>query len=205
MVRIDCWAILLLTWKKKKTVWLLKMDNFSLSPQCALRYLAEPIITLKFKLHKHWFRWESFGNSRAPLLFSYYLKFPYTANIYSQTTASLQPNGCISDWITAFDSAQWLAVIQYSKFPVLILSLNGNYEFFYIHGKFSNFWLQFGCTKQELVHCGKNITCILLFWKEIPFYGTKIQLKAAYHTNSCFVQPNCSQKFENFPCMYKNS
>ena len=26
-----------------------------------------------------------------------------------------------------------------------------NYEFFYMHGKFSNFWLQFGCTKQELV------------------------------------------------------
>ena len=30
----------------------------------------------------------------------------YNANIYSQPTASLQPNRCIWDWITAIDSAQ---------------------------------------------------------------------------------------------------
>ena len=53
----------------------------------------------------------------------------YTANIYSQTTASLQPNGCISDWITAIDSAQWLAVIQYSQFTVHIQSLTAIMNF----------------------------------------------------------------------------
>ena len=63
----------------------------------------------------------------------------YTANIYSQTTASLQPNGCISDWITAIDSAQWLAVIQYSQFTVLILSLTAIMNFFTCMGNSQTF------------------------------------------------------------------
>ena len=63
----------------------------------------------------------------------------YTANIYSQTTASLQSNGCISDWITAIDSAQWLAVIQYSQFTVLILSLTVIMNFFTYMGNSQTF------------------------------------------------------------------
>ena len=63
----------------------------------------------------------------------------YTANIYSQTTASLQPNGCISDWITAIDSAQWLAVIQYSQITVLILSLTVIMNFFTYMGNSQTF------------------------------------------------------------------
>ena len=71
----------------------------------------------------------------------------YTANIYSQTTAK-----------------RLYLRLNYSRWQCTVTGCNSiqpnhssdtffdcNYEFWYIHGKFSNFWLQFGCTKKELV------------------------------------------------------
>ena len=116
------------------------------------------------------------------------MTFYYTANIYSQTTAPLQPNSCISDWITAIDCAQWVAVIQYSKITMKMQSLTAMIIF---HIFFGNSHV-FGCNLAVQRKCWYDMQLWIVMGKNIWYQkGFLTRLK---HVLICIVYFHNSKK-----------